>query len=293
MDVGGRRRGGRQSDLAPRRLPGHAADGQRRALHGDLARPGGGAGSGHWQSRGGCSTPAAGRRGGPATSASCIAAWPTGPTAAASGCCSAPATRICWPSTPRPAALDPAFGEDGRVDLMAGVARATRGTHVLQLVGADRRRRRRGGGRQRARRSDRPRNGRAATSPASTSAPASACGPSTRFREKGELRPRHLERRRGGVHRQHQRVDDDVGRRGARPASTCRSARRPTTSTAATARATTCSPSRSWRVDARTGERKWHFQAVHHGVWDYDLPARADAGRHHGRRPAGSRRWRR
>ena len=26
-------------------------------------------------------------------------------------------------------------------------------------------------------------------------------------------------------------------------------------------------------VDARTGERKWHFQAVHHGVWDYDLPA--------------------
>ena len=26
-------------------------------------------------------------------------------------------------------------------------------------------------------------------------------------------------------------------------------------------------------VDARTGERKWHFQAVHHGLWDYDLPA--------------------
>ncbi len=26
-------------------------------------------------------------------------------------------------------------------------------------------------------------------------------------------------------------------------------------------------------VDARTGERVWHFQFVHHGVWDYDLPA--------------------
>jgi len=26
-------------------------------------------------------------------------------------------------------------------------------------------------------------------------------------------------------------------------------------------------------LDARTGERKWHFQAVHHGVWDYDLPS--------------------
>ncbi len=26
-------------------------------------------------------------------------------------------------------------------------------------------------------------------------------------------------------------------------------------------------------VDARTGERKWHFQAVRHGLWDYDFPA--------------------
>ena len=26
-------------------------------------------------------------------------------------------------------------------------------------------------------------------------------------------------------------------------------------------------------LDAKTGERKWHFQILHHGVWDYDLPA--------------------
>ncbi len=26
-------------------------------------------------------------------------------------------------------------------------------------------------------------------------------------------------------------------------------------------------------VDAGTGERVWHFQMVHHGLWDYDLPA--------------------
>jgi quinoprotein glucose dehydrogenase len=26
-------------------------------------------------------------------------------------------------------------------------------------------------------------------------------------------------------------------------------------------------------LDARTGVRKWHFQTVHHDVWDYDLPA--------------------
>ena len=26
-------------------------------------------------------------------------------------------------------------------------------------------------------------------------------------------------------------------------------------------------------VDAETGRREWHFQMVHHGLWDYDLPA--------------------
>ena len=26
-------------------------------------------------------------------------------------------------------------------------------------------------------------------------------------------------------------------------------------------------------LDARTGKRMWHFQMIHHGVWDYDLPA--------------------
>jgi glucose dehydrogenase len=26
-------------------------------------------------------------------------------------------------------------------------------------------------------------------------------------------------------------------------------------------------------LNAKTGERVWHFQTIHHGVWDYDLPA--------------------
>jgi quinoprotein glucose dehydrogenase len=26
-------------------------------------------------------------------------------------------------------------------------------------------------------------------------------------------------------------------------------------------------------LDARTGKRMWHFQTVHHGLWDYDIPA--------------------
>ena len=25
-------------------------------------------------------------------------------------------------------------------------------------------------------------------------------------------------------------------------------------------------------LDARTGKRLWHFQTVHHDLWDYDLP---------------------
>jgi len=26
-------------------------------------------------------------------------------------------------------------------------------------------------------------------------------------------------------------------------------------------------------IKAETGERVWHFQTVHHDLWDYDLPA--------------------
>ncbi|GIS18997.1 MAG: hypothetical protein CM15mP120_09130 [Pseudomonadota bacterium] len=26
-------------------------------------------------------------------------------------------------------------------------------------------------------------------------------------------------------------------------------------------------------LDCQTGQRRWHFQTVHHDIWDYDLPA--------------------
>ncbi|MSR02754.1 MAG: pyrroloquinoline quinone-dependent dehydrogenase [Gemmatimonadetes bacterium] len=32
-------------------------------------------------------------------------------------------------------------------------------------------------------------------------------------------------------------------------------------------------------LDARTGEKLWHFQTVHHGLWDYDLPTAPVLGR--------------
>ena len=25
-------------------------------------------------------------------------------------------------------------------------------------------------------------------------------------------------------------------------------------------------------VDLKTGQRKWHYQFVHHGIWDHDIP---------------------
>jgi len=26
-------------------------------------------------------------------------------------------------------------------------------------------------------------------------------------------------------------------------------------------------------LDAETGEMRWHYQTVHHDIWDYDVPA--------------------
>ena len=40
---------------------------------------------------------------------------------------------------------------------------------------------------------------------------------------------------------------------------------------AATTKAPTCSATRLVAVDANTGKYLWHFQAVHHDIWDYDL----------------------
>ena len=39
-------------------------------------------------------------------------------------------------------------------------------------------------------------------------------------------------------------------------------------------------------VEAATGKRVWHFQTVHHDLWDYRPAGGADAHGHHGRRPA-------
>ena len=52
----------------------------------------------------------------------------------------------------------------------------------------------------------------------------------------------------------------------------------------ASARATTCSPRASSRVDLKTGKRKWHFQLVHHPLWNMDISSAPDPRGHHRRR---------
>ena len=39
-------------------------------------------------------------------------------------------------------------------------------------------------------------------------------------------------------------------------------------------------------LDAATGKKVWHYQLVHHGLWDYDTAGRAEPDRHHRRRKA-------
>ena len=66
----------------------------------------------------------------------------------------------------------------------------------------------------------------------------------------------------------------------------CRSDRRRTISTAAIARDRTSTPTASSRSMRRPGGVRWHFQTVHHDLWDYDIPAQPVlvTVRHSGRR---------
>ena len=76
-----------------------------------------------------------------------------------------------------------------------------------------------------------------------------------------------------GVHRQHRRVDADRAPTKSSATSICRS-RKPTgdyyggtrPGNNLFAESLVC-------LDVKTGKRKWHFQTLHHGLWDYDLPA--------------------
>ena len=75
-----------------------------------------------------------------------------------------------------------------------------------------------------------------------------------------------------GLHRQHRRVGADERSTKSSASSTCRSNCRPATTTAAIVRATGLFGESVVALDLKTGERKWHYQLVHHGIWDMDIP---------------------
>ena len=76
----------------------------------------------------------------------------------------------------------------------------------------------------------------------------------------GRLEDRRRRQRLGRAHR----------RRGRAASSTCRPAARNTTSTARNRIGANLFGDCLLALDARTGKRLWHFQMVHHDIWDYD-----------------------
>ena len=127
--------------------------------------------------------------------------------------------------------------------------------------------------RRRSRRWSIARNRFPAGCAATTCAPASCGGRSTPCRGRGEAG--HDTWKGGSVARRRQGhgVDGDERRRGARATSTCRPTPWRPTSTAAIGPGDNLFAESLVCLDVETGRRVWHFQTVHHGLWDYDNPA--------------------
>ena len=71
--------------------------------------------------------------------------------------------------------------------------------------------------------------------------------------------------------RQHRRLDADHASTKSSASSTCRSRRRRPTSTAAIGPGNNLFAESLVCVDLKTGQRKWHFQFVHHPIWNFDM----------------------
>ena len=210
-----------------------------------------------------------------AASAVRAAASPTGPTAArTASSTSRPATR--WSrSTRRPALRSQSFGKDGIVDLKRERRPADGSGHrrsrpALRAARRQRRhrRRRRAPGRRRAEEQDATRR---ATSAGSTRAPASGSGSSTRFRG-----PANSATTRGrsdswsytgnaGSWAQ-MSADPELGLvylPVELPTGDYYGGHRPGDGLFGESLVA---------LDVKTGKRKWHYQLVHHGIWDMDIP---------------------
>ncbi len=172
----------------------------------------------------------------------------------------------------RTGTLDPSFGTAGRVDLDGRRGAGNPRNDILQLVGANRlpgRRDRRG---QRARRADDEGMAARATSPGSTCAPAGGCGRFRSIPEKGtfghDTWSGDAAEYTGSTNVWTTMSADEalglVYLPFGTPTNDFYGGHRPGANLFAESMVA---------LDVTTGARRWHFQAVHHGVWDYDLPA--------------------
>ena len=205
-----------------------------------------------------------------------VAAWRTGRATAAART-RACATRIFTGTIDSELiALDAQTGRAVRGLRRARPRGAARGLGDAAAVGvlhdlAAARRRRRGRGRrarlrQPAHRRAERRGARVRRAPARCAGPGIRCrrgrSPPESATDAGPLPARHRER-----------VVDPVGGPGARARVRAdRQRARPTTTPRAPAGSTT-TRARCVALRADTGALAWHFQTVHHDVWDYDVPA--------------------
>ena len=74
------------------------------------------------------------------------------------------------------------------------------------------------------------------------------------------------------LHRQHRRVGADLRRRSNSAWCIFRSNCPPAITTAAHRPGNGLFGESIVAVDLKTGKRKWHYQLVHHGLWDMDIP---------------------
>ena len=95
--------------------------------------------------------------------------------------------------------------------------------------------------------------------------------------DEGRSRLRDVGSGRARLHRQHRRVGADERRRGARHRlhasgiADRRLLRRPSPRRAKGPESNLYCESLV-ALDVKTGQKKWHYQLVHHGLWDHDIP---------------------
>ena len=187
-------------------------------------------------------------------------------TAPTAGCCSRAIT-CCAPSTPAPASSSSTFGDDGSVDLKEGLGRDPKTISPGAIDHARPRLRKPADSRLRHQRRlrlgpRRPARLRRAHRQARLDLPHDSASRRVRLRDLAQGR---LEDR-----RRRQRVGRILARRPARGIVYAPTASPKYNFYGADRKGANLFGDCLLALDARTGKRIWHFQMVHHDIWDYD-----------------------